>query len=1318
MKRLVYISIILMVFSSCVKKKKIPVPLFSGIAGQEEAQTSSGEAKGSGSTATGTERSSEAQLVNIVIEPVEESIAKGTKFKFKATGIYSDNSRADLSSQVTWSSDATGIANVDASGIATGASAGSCNISASLGDLSGKAKLTVSTATLTAIQVSRSDSIAAGTSVDYTAVGVFSDGTTQDLTEFVDWGSANASVATVNNSSGTKGTVTGAGAGTTTVTASYTVDGSTTSGSSSVEVKTVTVTGITIVGSVNVAKGSIIEYKAIATFSDGSTQDVTSLVNWSSSNDSTVSIVNSGITKGQASALSAGSASISASWNGVNASANLTISEASVTSLIIQPSGSLSIADGTTQQFKAIATFSDGTTQDVTDRVTWTSSTGSVASISNQLGTEGLATGYAVGSTTITAMLGSKTASATLNVSAATLQSIAISGNATVAKGGNTQLTATGTYSDGSTVDITNLVTWSSDNTNVSVSNASSDRGKAYGDNSGTSNITASLDGVSVSKVITVPVPTLQSISISGSSTIAKGGSTQLTAIGTYSDGSTVDLTSSVAWTSSDTSKATVDAVTKGKINAVDAGSSTITASFGGVSGTLNINVSPATLSSISIGNDATINQGGTKQFTAIGTYSDNSTADITSLVSWSSATGSVAAITSDSTSADHGKAVGVGAGSSVITATMGSVSGSATLTVNAVTLSSITVSSGGTIAKDGTKQFTATATYSDGSTADVTSQVSWSSSNQSVATISDGSSNKGLATGVAGGSTTITATMNGKTANTTLNVNATETIGDYTVTMPSGLNTGSTPTGDFTGITYQGNPAEVSGFISTSDDSSVSTCAQFGTKILTAISGDTSYVASSSVISSNVPTGVSCTATYNLAVTTKSSQTVTEVSNEFIKIIGTSIPNGSVSNLPVSGATETADTSFRVVIQATYNSTGNELVGVGVSRASTYSSNEGVLNSLLDGTNISTTGTTRLSKVDNFSGSADPKVDFVWVVDNSGSMSQEQASVVNNSVTFFDKLDGKHLDFRLGVITTGNKTSTTDGLPTYNGEDLLGTGWTTSSDGAQAFKDNVNKAGIKGSGTESGVYYAVKALGGFGDTATVSPRTGAKLIFVILSDEGDQYSSYAGSAFDTSSNIFVSNQYKVYSIIGIYDGSVTVSGATIGQPGKCDSNTSENSVYPQATDSNNSTTTYFNLAAATGGSSSTICATDYSAILDNIATQAAATSSSYVLSQTPVSSTISVTVNGATVANDASNGWTYNASTNSIVFAGTAWPAQGATIVVTYEYNQSTAMGSQSDNKLMAYLKAHPGQAGIAGLMALAALGLLTILKLQRRNA
>jgi hypothetical protein len=154
---------------------------------------------------------------------------------------------------------------------------------------------------------------------------------------------------------------------------------------------------------------------------------------------------------------------------------------------------------------------------------------------------------------------------------------------------------------------------------------------------------------------------------------------------------------------------------------------------------------------------------GGTQQFTATGTYSDDSTDDITADVEWSSSDEGVATID------ENGLATVIAEGTTTITATLDGESGTATLTVQ--TLDSIAVTPANTeIEAEATQQFTATGTFSDSSTSDITASVTWSSSDETIATIGS----TGLATAVASGTTTITATLGDISGETTLAVTVT----------------------------------------------------------------------------------------------------------------------------------------------------------------------------------------------------------------------------------------------------------------------------------------------------------------------------------------------------------------------------------------------------------------------------------------------------------------------------------------------------------------------------------------------------------------
>lgn len=166
---------------------------------------------------------------------------------------------------------------------------------------------------------------------------------------------------------------------------------------------------------------------------------------------------------------------------------------------------------------------------------------------------------------------------------------------------------------------------------------------------------------------------------------------------------------------------------------------------------------------------------GSSQPFTATGTYSDNSTLNLTDSVTWSSSNPTFATIN------NSGLATGVAAGSATISATSGGITGSTALTVHSptnLTLTGITITPGNSTVGPGTPlQYTATGTFSDQSTQDLTNAVSWSSSNPAVGSISNVTGSNGRLTAkgplLGSGTTTISATLGGLTSGTQLSVSA-----------------------------------------------------------------------------------------------------------------------------------------------------------------------------------------------------------------------------------------------------------------------------------------------------------------------------------------------------------------------------------------------------------------------------------------------------------------------------------------------------------------------------------------------------------------
>jgi len=243
------------------------------------------------------------------------------------------------------------------------------------------------------------------------------------------------------------------------------------------------------------------------------------------------------------------------------------------------------------------------------------------------------------------------------------------------------------------------------------------------------------------------------------------GTTKQFTATGTFSDSSTQDITTSVIWSSSTGAAATING--QGLASSVATGSTTITATLGAVTGSTSLTVSTAHLVSITVlPANPRIAKGTSIKFTASGTFSDGSVATNLSGISWKSSKPSIASLRGSGIC--HGKK----GGSVTISASASGITGTTTLTVGIGTLVSLVIAPANSTAAAGTLQpFTATGTFSDASTQDITLNAHWSSSHATVATVANAPSAAGTVNCIAAGATTIGANSGGITGSTTLTV-------------------------------------------------------------------------------------------------------------------------------------------------------------------------------------------------------------------------------------------------------------------------------------------------------------------------------------------------------------------------------------------------------------------------------------------------------------------------------------------------------------------------------------------------------------------
>jgi trimeric autotransporter adhesin len=575
----------------------------------------------------------------------------------------------------------------------------------------------------------------------------------------LDWSSSNTSIATVTDS----GVVRGVGAGTATIKAREPRKGK-----NAVAPIVVTASPLMTI-SVALSKSTIAigqTSTATASLRDSSGATVTNKpVAWSTSNSTVASVNGAGLVI----ALAPGTSSISAAADGLTGSQAVTVVLAPVATVVVSPVSASLITGGT---FQLSATTFDADNQLLSGRtVTWSSSNTSVASVSSS----GLVTAAGTGSATVTATSEGKTATSAITVSAPPAVPVASVSVALAASsltvGQTTQATAT-TRDAAGTVLTGRGITWSSSNTAVARVNST---GVVLAVGVGSATIQATSEGVSGSASLTVSAVPVATVSVSlASSSLTAGQTTQATA--TLKDAAGNTLTGrSIAWSSSNTSIATVNA--NGQVTTVAAGSANIVATSEGKTGSASLTVTaaaPAPVATVTVAlGSANLNSGQTTQATA--TLQDAAGNALTGrTITWGSSNTGVATVDA------NGLVTAVGGGSASITATSEGQAGAATLSVTAVPVATVSVSlASANLTVSQTTQATAILKDAAGNTLTGRPKT-WASASPSVATVSA----NGLVTAIAAGTANIVATSEGKSGQATVTVSAPAAAPVATVTL------------------------------------------------------------------------------------------------------------------------------------------------------------------------------------------------------------------------------------------------------------------------------------------------------------------------------------------------------------------------------------------------------------------------------------------------------------------------------------------------------------------------------------------------------
>ncbi len=406
-----------------------------------------------------------------------------------------------------------------------------------------------------------------------------------------------------------------------------------------------------------------------------------------------------------------------------------------------------------------------------------------------------------------------------------------------------------------------------------------------------------------------------------------------------------------------------------------------------------------------------------------------------------------------------------------------------------------------------------------------------------------------------------------------------------------------------------------------------------------------------------------SMTSRYSLTTT---SQTVGALRNKALSILSDRT-TAQIDNLP-AGPSDTS-TQFEIVMQTLVRDDRSLTLFAVASKSEWDNSTTPAvrlrMTDLTDGSALSHALRDTTDSCDPFAGAGQGLVDFIWVVDDSGSMDEDQQAVSDAAALFAQIMTSAGIDFRVAVTSTdclgecpplieawwpwmcADYTADSGRLGEYN----------FTRDMAE-FQSDVNNPPCSSSeyGLKAGHQAIERALN------TQLPenerfRSDASRIIIWLSDEEDQEYEDCNNA-SCENNVLVN--YRDY-----YDSVQTTCFAIVGDtPNGCGTGSSDS-----GPGSGEAGTAYIDIAYHTGGVFGSICSPDLTPTMEEILRAAAGTASSYELVHHPISSTIQVVVEGVEIARSQSNGFEYDAVSETIVFYGDARPEEGNDVVMSYRF-------------------------------------------------
>ena len=599
----------------------------------------------------------QATMDSLILSDKSISIHEKTFQQFSARAHFSDGTDEDITHDVSWSTTAPQIAQIDTDALMFADQFGRCSIEAKVGAFSANIAVNVlqsSPRNLKIILPKDTPRYFTEHNNSISSYGCFKllvdfdDGLRQLLDRGVRWKSSDTALLSIDEN----GCYKTLNAGKLAIKAEY-MDNST---QSPLHVKETEIVSLKVYSPISMLQeGLSASLESIAIDKNSQQHKVTKESFWYSSNQEIVSVENTKKDSGLVLARKTGVSTIKTHFASLSASMDIIVGSPALKALKIIPDINESVPKGYIQNLKVYAYYIDGSTQEITQSVLFASEQEQVATVSNELQTKGELKALEKGETLISASYGSVIAEFLLKVTQPEVVSLIVDAPQTVVKRSDEmKIKAYAIYTDGRKREFTDVVQWSLYPSYIATI---SQYGNFYALNVGRVNVTARYEDIYASESITVVEPKIISILIQErANKVDVNKSISLRLYADYEDGRRDEITHKADWSSLDSNKASVK---DGVVTGISVGDVKIKAFYKGFADALTITVFASEQNlSIRTDNNTTLSAGEDRQFYSVLTYSDGSEENVSHIATWQSSDETI--VTVSSQGVFHAVAAGV----------------------------------------------------------------------------------------------------------------------------------------------------------------------------------------------------------------------------------------------------------------------------------------------------------------------------------------------------------------------------------------------------------------------------------------------------------------------------------------------------------------------------------------------------------------------------------------------------------------------------------------------------------------------------------